>query len=155
MYSSNHSSHSKDSNDHKHGMITRYLLAVLFILLVSSRQMSDYFATMMESSEMSSSTAQLVYSIMAVALFSLFYYLSCDHHERENFFFVPTPRDDRVLGRNEPREAVFDSNKGVTFDFSTVGSGMCNEHGCNDYGLIKGCPGKNHLYGDGSISNFM
>ena len=104
----NNSSHM----NRKSRMISRYLLAVLFILLVSSRQVSDSFINMIQESDLSltPSTSQILYSVAAVLLFSFFYYmLTCssrseeDEEEQENFFFMPPDREGRTLGRNEPR----------------------------------------------------
>jgi hypothetical protein len=143
-------------------MISRYLLAVLFILLVSSRQVSDSFINMIQDSNISPSTSQILYSVAAVLLFSFFYYMiTCsnrseeDEQEQENFFFMPPDREGRTLGRNEPRDAVYNDNKGVTFSFDTVGSGMCSSANCLDEGIIKGCPGRNNLYGEGGTPKFM
>jgi hypothetical protein len=157
----NNSSHM----NRKSRMISRYLLAVLFILLVSSRQVSDSFINMIQESNLSlsPSTSQILYSVAAVLLFSFFYYmLTCssrrseeDEEEQENFFFIPTPREDQVLGRNDPRDAVYKDNVGVTFNFDSVGSGMCSSAKCTDEGIIKGCPGRNNLYGEGGLPRFM
>ena len=154
----NNSSHM----NRKSRMISRYLLAVLFILLVSSRQVSDSFINMIQESNFSPSTSQILYSVAAVLLFSFFYYmLTCssrseeDEDEQENFFFIPTPREDQVLGRNDPRDAVYKDNVGVTFNFDSVGSGMCSSANCTDEGIIKGCPGRHNLYGDGGTPRFM
>jgi hypothetical protein len=142
-------------------MISRYLLAVLFILLVSSRQVSDAFINMIQDSDLSPSTSQILYSVSAVLLFSFFYYmLTCsnraeDEEEQENFFFIPPTREGETLGRNAPRDAVYNDNRGVTFNFDSVGSGMCSSANCHDDGLIKGCPGRNNLYGDGGTPRFM
>lgn len=142
-------------------MISRYLLAVLFILLVSSRQVSDSFINMIQESDISSSTSQILYSVAAVLLFSFFYYmLTCssraeDEEEQENFFFIAPDREGETLGRNAPRDAVYSSNKGVTFNFDPVGSGMCSSPNCHDDGIIKGCPGRHNLYGEGGAPRFM
>lgn len=142
-------------------MISRYLLAVLFILLVSSRQVSDSFINMIQESNFSTSTSQILYSVAAVLIFSFFYYmLTCsnraeDEQEEENFLFMPPNQEGRTLGRNEPRDAVYNVNRGVTFSFDTVGSGMCSSANCLDEGIIKGCPGRNNLYGEGGAPKFM
>ena len=146
-------------------MITRYLLAVLFILAVSSRQLFNWFvSTMQQSYGMTAEMSELIYGMTAVILFSLFYYvLSCScikqqhPHEdtEENFFFIPTKRQNQILGRNAPRDAVYTDSDGVTFHFSSPGSGMCSDESCNDYGLIKGCPGRNHIFGEGNVQNLM
>lgn len=142
-------------------MISRYLLAVLFILLVSSRQVSDSFINMIQESNFSTSTSQILYSVAAVLIFSFFYYmLTCsnraeDEEEQENFFFMPPDREGRTLGRNEPRDAVYNDNRGVTFSFDSVGSGMCSSANCLDEGIIKGCPGRHNLYGEGGAPRFM
>ena len=155
---------NSSSMNRRSRMISRYLLAVLFILLVSSRQVSDSFINMIQESNLSSSpsTSQILYSVAAVLLFSFFYYmLTCsnrseeDEEEQENFFFMPPDREGRTLGRNDPRDAVYKDNKGVTFSFDTVGSGMCSSANCLDEGIIKGCPGRNNLYGDGGAPRFM
>jgi hypothetical protein len=144
-------------------MISRYLLAVLFILLVSSRQVSDSFINMIQESNLSSSTSQILYSVASVLLFSFFYYMltcSCsgraeDEEEQENFFFMPPTREGETLGRNAPRDAVYSDNRGVTFNFDSVGSGMCSSPNCHDDGIIKGCPGRHNLYGEGGAPRFM
>ena len=143
-------------------MISRYLLAVLFILLVSSRQVSDAFINMIQDSDLSPSTSQILYSVAAVLLFSFFYYmLTCsgrseeDEQEQENFLFVPPTREGETLGRNVPREAVYNGNVGLTFNFDSVGSGMCSSPNCHDDGIIKGCPGRHNVYGEGSAPRFM
>lgn len=139
----------------KQRMHTTYLIAILFILLVSSQQLFSFFSSLMEGSEMSPAMVQIIYSVSAIVIFSFLYYMvKSSKYGRENFFFIPSSQEEHVLGRNKPRDAVFDSDKAVTFDFSSVGSGMCDQ-GCNDYGLIKGCPGRHHAYGQGSVNNFM
>ncbi len=142
-------------------MISRYLLAVLFILLVSSRQVSDSFINMIQESNFSTSTSQILYSVAAVLIFSFFYYmLTCgkrgeDEQEEENFLFIPTPKEDKILGLNYPRDAVYKDKAGVTFNFDSVGSGMCSSANCHDDGIIKGCPGRYNLYGEGEAPRFM
>jgi hypothetical protein len=68
---------------------------------------------------------------------------------KEGFFFEVTPH--RVLGRNLPRESIFDG-KPITFAFDSIGSGMCGKDGCNSYGMIKGCPNA-RTYGNGSADD--
>jgi hypothetical protein len=88
---------------------------------------------------------QFVYlGVLAVVLL-----VSCLVLPQENFFFEVTPH--RILGRNLPRQAIFDG-KPITFSFNSVGSGMCTDNGCNSYGMIKGCPNARG-YGIGSTDD--
>ena len=72
-----------------------------------------------------------------------------DEEMKENFFFVAP--ENRALPRNlktdqevsfPPREAIYTSDRPINFSFSTVGSGQCEQGGCQAYGIIKGCPGQ-------------
>ena len=70
---------------------------------------------------------------------------------KENFFFVPPTDEGRILLRNikddkevsfPPRESIYKSDRPINFQFSTVGSGKCDQGDCQAYGIIKGCPGQ-------------
>jgi hypothetical protein len=141
-------------------MITRYLLAILFILLASSRHLVNRFIDMMRQYEMDEFTAEIIYSVGLVIVFSLFYYvISCaraphSHSYQENFFFQVS--ENKTLGRNHPRDAITNANKSVSFQYDVPdGSGMCSGSSCNDYGLIKGCPGKKHAFGESDPNQYM
>lgn len=109
-------------------MITRYLLAILFILLASSRHLVNRFIDMMRQYEMDEFTAEIIYSVGLVIVFSLFYYvISCaraphSHSYQENFFFQVS--ENKTLGRNHPRDAITNANKSVSFQYDVPdGSG--------------------------------
>lgn len=71
---------------------------------------------------------------------------------KEGFFFEVTPH--RTLGRNMPRQSIFDG-KPITFSFDSIGSGMCGDSGCNSYGMIKGCPDARVYGGESTDDNIL
>jgi hypothetical protein len=79
---------------------------------------------------------QMIFTGAVVGLFTVFYVINY-LVTKEGFFFV-APQNP-ILGRNMPRKAIY-NGKPITFDFDSVGSGMCTEESCNNYGMIKGCP---------------
>ena len=138
-----------------HRMMT-YLLSVLFMILAASPSIQQSFAQLSGKTD----DNQMWFTLCIVGVFSLLYYIlriseKCRHCDQEDFIFEVTPN--RILGRNLPRDAVYDSNKSVNFEFDRVGSGMCSNGECRSYGLIKGCPdGRSTTsYGEGTTDAYM
>jgi hypothetical protein len=126
-----------------------YLLTLAIIVVGSNQsifyKVSDIFK------ERDKSTIQLGFTVALVALFTMFYFINY-LITKEGFFFEVS--DPRILGRNMkriPRDAIYDG-KPISFEFDSVGSGMCSEAGCNNYGMIKGCP-NGRSYGTGNTDD--
>ena len=130
-------------------MSNRFFIALVFIALASLQVLFKKFSEleMVRAENYTDTMKQIIYTVLILLAFSLVYYFM---GSREGFFFeVP---EKRTLGRNFPREAIYDDERGVTFSFDSVGSGMCSDDGCNSYGIIKGCPGA-RSYGRGNTDD--
>ena len=123
-----------------------YLIAMALIIISSNN--SVYFKVSEMFPDYKKSNIQLGYTGTLVVLFTLLYILNYVFTNEGFFFTVP---ERRILGRNIPRKALYDG-KAVSFEFDSVGSGMCGEEGCHNYGMIKGCPGT-RLYGSENIGD--
>lgn len=111
-----------------------YLLTLVIIVVASNQ--SIFYKVSEIFKEREKSTIQLGFTVALVALFTLCYVINY-LFTKEGFFFEVTPK--RILGRNMPREAIY-NGKPISFQFDSVGSGMCSQESCNSYGMIKGCP---------------
>ena len=111
-----------------------YLLT-LVIIVVGSNQ-SIFYRVSEIFKDRQKSTIQMGFTVALVALFTLCYVINY-LFTKEGFFFE-APQNP-ILGRNMPRQAIYDG-KPISFQFDSVGSGMCSEESCNNYGMIKGCP---------------
>lgn len=125
-----------------------YLLTCAIIVIASNQsifyKVSDIFK------EREKSTIQLGFTAALVAVFTLCYLINYLITKEGFFFTVP---EKRILGRNIPREAIY-NGKPITFKFDSVGSGMCSEESCNSYGMIKGCP-NDRYYGTENTDDSM
>jgi hypothetical protein len=125
-----------------------YLLTLAIIVVGSNQsifyKVSDIFK------ERDKSTIQLGFTVALVGLFTMFYFINY-LITKEGFFFQVSDPKYRILGRNMKRDAIYDG-KPISFEFDSVGSGMCSEAGCNNYGMIKGCP-NGRFYGTGNTDD--
>ena len=128
-----------------------YLLT-LVIIVVGSNQ-SIFYKVSEIFKERDKSTIQLGFTAALVAVFTMFYFINY-LITKEGFFFVVSDPEDRILGRNTnriPRDSIYDG-KPISFKFDSVGSGMCSQESCNNYGMIKGCP-NGRFYGTGNTDD--
>ena len=113
-----------------------YLLILIIIGFASNQKIFYKFSISDFCKEKDKDTVQVYFTVIFAAIFTFLYVLNY-FFTKEGFFFV-APQN-RILGRNMPREAIY-NGKPITFKFDSVGSGMCSEESCNSYGMIKGCP---------------
>jgi len=130
-------------------MSNRFFIALVFIALASLQVLFKKFSEleMVRAENYTDTMKQIIYTVLILLAFSVVYYFM---GSREGFFFEVTPNP--ILGREFPREAIYKDERGVTFSFDSVGSGMCSDDGCNSYGIIKGCPGA-RSYGRGNTDD--
>lgn len=113
-----------------------YLLTLAIIAVASNQSIFYKFSVSEYLKNKDKTTVQFYFTGIFAILFTLFYFVNYVI-TKEGFFFV-APQNP-ILGRNMPREAIYDG-KPISFQFDSVGSGMCSEESCNNYGMIKGCP---------------
>lgn len=148
-------------------MYLSIIIGILFIAIACSKSVRDEFMQMINDLKADDETKELIYALVLISLFLFILSLSKilkskkskmkmreddeddDEETKEDFFFVAP--ENRVLPRNlkndqqvsfPPREAIYTSNRPINFSFTTVGSGNCDQGGCQAYGIIKGCPGQ-------------
>jgi hypothetical protein len=117
------------------------LLGIIFIALARNDKVKELIGNLVEKFEPEKfkEYKPLNMLVLMVAFTIIFFILK--FMSGENFFFQVSEK--RTLGRNMPRDAVYTDDKGVSFEFDRIGSGMCSDGGCNSYGMIKGCPNGN------------
>ena len=123
-----------------------YLLTLVIIVVASNQ--SIFYRVSEIFKDRQKSTIQIGFTGVLVALFTLCYIINYLFTKEGFFFEVP---EKRILGRNIPREAIY-NGKPISFQFDSVGSGMCSEESCNNYGMIKGCP-NGRFYGTGNTDD--
>lgn len=126
-----------------------YLFAVFFIIIASLQILSNKIMNLTVLQSYSPTVKQAAYSLLIVSLFSICYFI---FGMKEGFFMDFSNIDNRVLGRNLPRDAIYQDDRGVHFEFDRVGSGACKDGACHAYGIIKGCPGSK-LFGVGGVTD--
>lgn len=148
-------------------MYLSIIIGILFIAIACSKTVRDEFMQMINDLKTDDETKELIYALVLISLFLFILTVSKrvkhsyklktkndddvdeDDETKEDFFFVAP--ENRVLPRNlktdqdvsfPPREAIYTSDRPINFSFTTVGSGSCDQGGCQAYGIIKGCPGQ-------------
>lgn len=128
-----------------------YLLTLVIIVVASNQSIFFKVSKMKMFETLEKSTIQIGFTVALVALFTLFYLINY-LFTKEGFFFV-APQNP-ILGRNIPREAIY-NGKPISFQFDSVGSGMCSEESCNNYGMIKGCPNGRYYGTENTDDNIL
>lgn len=147
-------------------MYLSIIIGILFIAIACSKSVRDEFMQMINDLKADDETKELIYALVLISLFLFILSVSKiakskkfnmkmkedeDEETKEDFFFVAPDEQGRTIFRNTkndqqvsfpPREAIYTSDRPINFSFTTVGSGNCDQGGCQAYGIIKGCPGQ-------------